>query len=70
MDQIKPYLSYVGGALAFYGIVSIILWFTPYEVRAISWINNFGVAVSWVLRIVFVAGGAALFFLFRNSSAE
>ena len=64
-NTIKGYISWAGGLLALYGIISIIIWFTPYEIRAIAWINAFGVMVSWIFRIAFVVGGGALFLIFR-----
>jgi len=66
LNHIKPYLSWVGGVFVGYGILSILLWFTPFEVRAISWINMWGVVVSWVFRIAFIVGGAVLFFIFKK----
>lgn len=65
-NTIKSYLSWAGGILALYGIISIIIWFTPYEIRAIAWINAFGLVGSWIFRGAFVIGGAALFFIFKD----
>jgi hypothetical protein len=66
MDQYKSYISYLGGLLAFYGIVSMILWFFNYYLRIFGWMNQMSETTAWIIRIAFVVGGAALYFIFKE----
>jgi hypothetical protein len=66
MDQYKSYISYLGGLLSLYGIVSMVLYFVGYNLRIFIWMNNMTNTTAWIIRIAFVVVGAALFFLFKD----
>ncbi len=78
MDQIKSKLASVGAFFAAAGAISIILnilyvfKIVSLELRIFMWIDNWGTAIGWAIRIGIVIAGAALFLIFGHSddSAE
>lgn len=70
MENIKSKLGQGGFVLAAMGIISALLSFFNYNIRLLSWIDVWGSTMGWILRIVFVIVGGALFFLFGRASEE
>tara|TARA_R110000751_G_scaffold214264_2_gene317750 strand:- start:425 stop:637 length:213 start_codon:yes stop_codon:yes gene_type:complete len=70
MDIIKSKLGKGGLLLAALGIMSIVLSFFNYNIRLLSWIDIWGNTMGWIIRILLIAGGGALFFLFGNENDD
>ncbi|MEM5564704.1 hypothetical protein WNY78_06295 [Psychroserpens sp. AS72] len=70
MDTIKSKLGKGGLFLAALGIMSIALSLFNYNIRLLSWIDIWGNAMGWIIRILLIVGGGALFFLFGNEDDE
>ena len=70
MEDIKSKLGKGGLLLAAMGIMSIVLSFFNYEIRLLAWINIWGSAIGWIIRIFLILGGGALFFFFGNYDEE
>jgi hypothetical protein len=66
MDTIKSKLGKGGLLIAALGIMSIILSIFNYNIRLLAWIDLWGNTMGWVIRILLIVGGGALFFLFGN----
>ncbi len=60
----------VGGALFFFGVGSIVLYFIHMEFRLLSWITNWGDGVAWGIRVGMVVVGGALWLLGRKTAAQ
>jgi hypothetical protein len=58
----------LGALLMFLGIGSIVLSFTNYEFRLLSFIDTWGDTVAWCIRGGLVLVGAALFFRGRGAT--
>ncbi len=75
MDTVKRYMSQAGMFLASIGLLSIILavvyhlGIASFEVRVLLWIDNWGIAVGWAIRIGITVAGAILYFLGRTQSS-
>ncbi len=73
MDQIKSKLSSVGAFFAGAGAISIILniLYTfnilNLELRIFMWIDNWGTAIGWAIRIGITIAGAALYMIFSHA---
>ena len=63
-------MSKLGGYIALFGVVSIILSFFNYNLRILMWIDNWGVTTGWIIRVALIVVGVALFFIGGNSSEE
>jgi len=61
MDKIKSKLSGLGGLIALFGIISIVLHFLGYNLKILFWIDMWGSGTGWAIRIGLVVVGAALF---------
>ena len=70
MDDIKLKLGKGGLVLAALGVLSIVLSIFNYNIRLLSWIDAWGSTIGWIIRILFIAGGGALFFLFGREEEE
>ena len=70
MEDIKFKLGRGGLVLAAMGIISIVLALFNYNIRLLSWIDMWGSTMGWVLRVVFILGGGALFFLYGREEEE
>jgi len=70
MDTIKSKLGKGGLLLAAMGIMSIVLSFFNYNIRLLSWIDNWGTTTGWIIKIILIAGGGALFFLFGSGDED
>ncbi len=56
-----------GSLLLVLGIGTIVLNFVGYEFAVLSWIDNWGETVGWVIRGAMIAVGAVLFILGMKS---
>ncbi|KAA2218804.1 hypothetical protein [Maribacter flavus] len=70
MENIKSKLGQGGLVLAAMGIISALLSIFNYNIRLLAWIDIWGSTMGWILRIVLVIAGGALFFLFGREKAE
>lgn len=70
MENIKSKLGQGGLVLAAMGIISALLSIFNYNIRLLAWIDIWGNTMGWILRIVLVIAGGALFFLFGREEAE
>ncbi len=60
-----------GSLLLFLGIGTIVLNFIGYEFAILSWIDNWGETVGWVIRGAMIAVGAVLLIMgMRSPQAE
>lgn len=64
MENIKSKLGKGGLLLAVMGIISILLSIFNYNIRLLAWVDAWGNTMGWVIRILLIIAGGALFFLF------
>jgi len=57
----------IGGYVALFGVLAIVLPFFNLQLRLLGWIDNWGETVSWAIKIGLIVVGATLF-LFGGSS--
>lgn len=60
----------IGMYLALFGAGSIVLNMMGYEFVILSWIDNWGADMGWLIRGGMIVGGAILFFLGRRGGEE
>ena len=70
MDWIMSKLSAIGGFLALAGVGSIILNFIGYNLRILIWIDKWGTAAGWGIRIGLIVVGALLWFIGSKYSSK
>ncbi len=70
MEIIKSKLGQGGLLLAALGIMSIVLSLFNYNIRLLAWIDIWGNTTGWIIRIILILGGGALFFLFNNPEEQ
>ncbi len=70
MDNIKSKLGKGGLLLAAMGIISIVLSIFNYNIRLLAWVDVWGTTMGWVIRILLILGGGALYFFFGNYEDE
>jgi len=56
--------------LAAIGIMSIVLSIFNYNLRLLAWIDIWGSTAGWIIRILLIVGGGALFILFGREEDE
>ena len=61
-------LKTIGGALLFFGVLSIIMVFFNFDPSIIAWIYNWGETTAWIIKIAFVVFGFLLTRIGRNES--
>jgi hypothetical protein len=59
LDKLRSFAGFVAIA----GLASIVLNLVGYNLRILMWIDLWGDAMGWVIRIGLLVGGAAAFFL-------
>jgi len=70
MEQIKSKLGKGGLLLGAMGIISILLSIFNYNIRLLAWVDLWGNAMGWVIRILLIVGGVALYWFFGNTEEE
>ncbi len=70
MEDIKSKLGKGGLIIAALGIMSIVLSLFNYEIRLLAWINAWGLTMAWIIRILLIIGGGALFIFFGREEEE
>ena len=70
MEHITSKLGKGGLILAAMGIMSIILSIFNYNIRLLAWVDAWGNTTGWIIRILLIGGGAALFLLFGRDEED
>ena len=70
MENIQSKLGQGGLLLAALGIMSIVLSIFNYNIRLLAWVDAWGNTMGWVIRILLIVGGGALFLLFGRDEEE
>ena len=70
MDFIKSKLSSIGALMIVFAIASTILSFFDYNLKILMWVDIWGTAVGWAIRVALIIVGGALLFLFNKSDDE
>ncbi len=70
MENIKLKLGKGGLILAAMGIMSIVLSLFNYNIRLLAWVDAWGNTMGWVIRILLILGGGALFLFFGREEEE
>lgn len=70
MENIKSKLGKGGLLLAAMGIMSILLSIFNYNIRLLAWVDLWGNIIGWVIRILLILGGGALFFFYGDYDDE
>jgi len=70
MENIKSKLGKGGLLLAAMGIMSIVLSIFNYNIRLLAWVDLWGNAMGWIIRILLILGGGALYFFYGNYDDE
>lgn len=70
MEHIKSKIGKGGLVLAALGVMSIVLSLFNYNIRLLAWVDMWGNTMGWIIRILLIGGGAALFFLFGREEDQ
>ena len=70
MDEIKSKIGSGGLLIAAMGIMSIVLAIFNYNIRLLAWVDAWGNSTGWIIRILLIGIGGALFFFFGNADDE
>ena len=70
MEDIKSKLGKGGLLLAAMGIMSMVLSIFNYNIRLLSWIDIWGSGMGWIIRILLIGIGGALFYIYGRESEE
>ncbi|MEZ4970249.1 MAG: hypothetical protein R2814_11470 [Flavobacteriaceae bacterium] len=70
MENIKSRLGQAGLVLAAMGIISMVLSIFNYNIRLLAWIDIWGNTAGWIIRVLLILVGGALFFLFGRDSEQ
>lgn len=70
MEDIKAKLGKGGLLLAAMGIMSMVLSIFNYNIRLLAWIDIWGSGMGWIIRILLIAIGGALFYMYGRDSEE
>lgn len=70
MENIKQKLGKGGLLLAAMGIISMILSIFNYNIRLLAWVDAWGNTMGWVIRILLILGGGALFLFFGREEED
>lgn len=70
MDDIKSKLGKAGVLIGAMGILSIVLSIFNYNIRLLSWVDAWGNTMGWIIRILLIVGGGALFFFYGRGEDE
>lgn len=70
MDNIKSILGKGGLLLGAMGIISILLSIFNYNIRLLAWVDFWGNTMGWIIKILLILGGGALYWFFGNTEEE
>lgn len=70
MENMKSKLGKGGLILAAMGVMSILLSIFNYNIRLLAWVDLWGNTMGWVIRILLILGGGALFFFYGDYNDE
>ena len=70
MEDIKSKLGKGGLLLAAMGIMSIVLSIFNYNIRLLAWVDLWGNTMGWIIRILLILGGGALYFFYGSYDDE
>ncbi|WP_299125911.1 hypothetical protein [uncultured Winogradskyella sp.] len=70
MEHITSKLGKGGLLLAALGIMSIVLSVFNYNVRILAWVDAWGNTTGWIIRILLIVGGGALFLIFGRDDED
>lgn len=70
MDDIKSKLGKVGLFIGVMGMLSVMLCIFNYNIRLLSWVDAWGNTSGWIIRIVLIVIGAALFFIYGRAEDD
>lgn len=70
MENFKVKLGKGGLLIAAMGIISIALSIFNYNIRLLAWVDLWGDTMGWVIRILLILIGGALYFFFGNYEEE
>lgn len=70
MEDIKLKLGKGGLILAAMGIMSIVLSIFNYNIRLLAWVDMWGTGMGWVIRILLIGVGGALFYMYGRDTEE
>ncbi len=63
-------MGQIGGLMFFFGLASIVLYFLNYQLTLLMWIDMWGEAVAWAIRIGLLVVGAALWLIDKKNDSE
>lgn len=70
MEDIKSKIGKGGLLIAAMGVISALMYFFNYNIRLLAWIDIWGETMGWVIRVLLVIVGGALFFLWGTEDVE
>ncbi len=70
MENITSKFGKGGLLLAAIGIMSMVLSIFNYNLRLLAWIDIWGSTAGWIIRILLIIGGGALFIFFGREEDE
>ncbi|WP_425637877.1 hypothetical protein ACPUEN_00445 [Algoriphagus yeomjeoni] len=70
MEDIKSKLGQGGLLLAAMGIISMLLSIFNYNIRLLAWIDIWGNGMGWIIRILLIVIGGALFYIYGRDTEE
>ena len=70
MENIKSKLGQGGILLAVMGIMSTVLSIFNYNIRLLAWVDLWGNTTGWLIRILLILGGGALYFFYGSYDDE
>ena len=70
MENIKFKLGKAGLLIAAMGIMSMLLSIFNYNIRLLAWIDIWGNTMGWIISILLILIGGALFFLYGRDEED
>lgn len=70
IETVKAKLPSIGAGMAVMGIASTLLSFFNYNLRLLMWIDLWGTSVGWIIRILLIVGGGAIYLLLNKEEKE